>query len=584
MRVFLKFHSVLLGVGLMASCAPAGRVTAGDGDGAVDLGSDRGQRDATPPLSDAAPPPPQDAAPPPRDAAPPTEPPIDAMIAPDDPCAGRSDGSYCGTALGAGADHNAAYSCAGGQTVGVEPCALGCEEGACRVADADPCASAPVNGVYCGSALAGGDPSRLYTCVAGATAEVQPCELGCQLTPPGSPDTCRRPDDPCAGQANGAYCGARLGAPAGSLYVCRDGATVQAEPCPNGCDEQPVGTPDRCAMGADPCASQNAGNGQYCGRTLGAGQPDTLYLCRDRRTERAEPCADGCESMPAGVDDACRAGDDPCQAANAGNGLYCGRTLGRGDADTLYNCQNGTTANREACPGGCVEMPAGTPDACGAVDDPCQPAAQNGLYCGSSLGTGEADTLYTCQNNRVAASTPCANGCQQNPPGVPDACRRGAAECCLDAPPGVLTQRFSACGAGGQHYGRDYGTPVGTPIQAGMAGTVVSSRLGLPNCYNNGCSQACWNAFNYVKILADCGDPENPAHDFAIYYLHIDDLAPGIADGSHVEQGQLLAFAGNSGCSSGPHIHIETVSVPRGQPTRLNTCASDDPSDHYCDQ
>lgn len=64
--------------------------------------------------------------------------------------------------------------------------------------------------------------------------------------------------------------------------------------------------------------------------------------------------------------------------------------------------------------------------------------------------------------------------------------------------------------------------------------------------------------------------------------LHIDELGPGVANGSHVDQGQLLARSGNSGCSSGPHIHIETASVPKGQAGVLNTCASVDPDSRYC--
>ncbi|MEZ4474513.1 MAG: M23 family metallopeptidase [bacterium] len=164
---------------------------------------------------------------------------------------------------------------------------------------------------------------------------------------------------------------------------------------------------------------------------------------------------------------------------------------------------------------------------------------------------------------------------------MPDQCARGEGACCLDRPPGVLTQAFSACGGGGQHYGVDHGTAVGTPIRAGIAGTVVASRLGLPNCYNNGCTPA-RNAFNYVKLRADCGDPDDPGRDLYVWYLHIDDLAPGVADGTHVDQGQLLAYSGNSGCSSGPHIHLEVASVPRGQNVGVNTCASVDPASRYC--
>jgi murein DD-endopeptidase MepM/ murein hydrolase activator NlpD len=170
-----------------------------------------------------------------------------------------------------------------------------------------------------------------------------------------------------------------------------------------------------------------------------------------------------------------------------------------------------------------------------------------------------------------------------NPPGTPDACKPAAnGGCCLQHPSGVVTQPFTACGGGGSHYGVDYGTAIGTPISAGMSGTVVGSALGYPNCWNNGCSGACWSSFNYVKLKADCGDPKDASRDLFVYYLHIDSLAPGVGNGTHVDQGQLVAFSGNSGCSSGPHIHLETASVPKGQGAVLNTCASVDPSSRFC--
>jgi hypothetical protein len=60
----------------------------------------------------------------------------------------------------------------------------------------------------------------------------------------------------------------------------------------------------------------------------------------------------------------CQGGSDPCVNANAGNGLYCGGSLGAGDSHTLYNCQNGVTASQQVCANGCQMNPPGTPDAC----------------------------------------------------------------------------------------------------------------------------------------------------------------------------------------------------------------------------
>ncbi len=525
----------------------------------------------------------------------------DSCVREDDPCAAADagDGAYCGSSLGQG-DADALYICRGGQTVSASPCVDGCQQmpagtpDACRMGG-DPCAMANAgNGLYCGSSLGAGDRETLYDCAGGATVAARRCADGCQQMPPGTPDACRdpappAPEDPCtrADAGDGPYCGRTLGAgDPDTLYDCRGRVTRSAVRCPGGCQEMPPGTADACRPDGDPCAAANAGNGLYCGITLGAGDPNTLYDCQNRSTASAMPCPAGCQEMPPGTPDACRAVQDVCAAANAGDGAYCGRSLGAGDGDTLYECRGGAVTAARPCPDGCEQMPPGTPDACRAAPPAggiCDAAgAGDGAYCGSSLGAGDADTLYECRGGDVAGQTACGEGCRQNPPGVPDQCRRGDGECCLDRPPGALTQSFSACGRGGQHYGIDYGTANGTPIHAGLAGTVIASRLGLPNCYDNGCTPACWNAFNYVKLRADCGDPNDPERDLLIWYLHIEDLAPGIRDGARVEQGQLLAFSGNSGCSSGPHIHIETASVPRGGDTSLNTCASGDPASRYC--
>ena len=329
----------------------------------------------------------------------------------------------------------------------------------------------------------------------------------------------------------------------------------------------------------DPCSG--ASDGAHCGGDLGGlADHNSLYQCQGGETQSASPCPAGCEAG------ACKVvQQDPCASAMSGNGLYCGGTLMGGDPNALYNCQNGKTAGKTTCGSGCKVNPPGVPDACNPDGDPCQGAnSGDGLYCGSSLPGGDPNDLYNCKGKQTADKTVCPNGCQVNPPGVPDACKAvpNGGECCLDTPAGVVTQPYTACGQGGSHYGIDYGTATGTPIYAGMAGTVVASALGFPNCYNNGCTQACWNAFNYVKIKADCGDPNNAANDFYIYYLHIDDLAAGVKNGTHLDQGQLAAYSGNSGCSSGPHIHIETVSVPKGQNASLSTCKSEDPAGDYC--
>lgn len=330
---------------------------------------------------------------------------------------------------------------------------------------------------------------------------------------------------------------------------------------------------------ADPCAG--ASDGPHCGSELGGlADHNSLYQCSGGATQSASPCPAGCEAG------ACKpVAQDPCASAMSGNGLYCGGTLMGGDASALYNCQDGATAGTTICSAGCKVNPPGVADACNPEGDPCQGAMSgDGLYCGTGLPAGDPNDLYDCAGGATVSKTVCPDGCQVNPPGEPDACKAvpNGGECCLEVPPGVVTQSFSACGDGGSHYGIDYGVALGTPIYAGIAGTVVGLQTGLPNCYDNGCTMQCWNAFNYVKLKSDCGDPNDASRDLFVYYLHIDGLGPALQNGSHVDQGQLVAYSGNSGCSSGPHIHLETVSVPKGQGGSLNTCNSENPAGDFC--
>ncbi len=55
------------------------------------------------------------------------------------------------------------------------------------------------------------------------------------------------PPDPCAGLADGSYCGGDgLGGTKGTLYVCKGGTVASSTVCAAGCKFNPPGTPDAC--------------------------------------------------------------------------------------------------------------------------------------------------------------------------------------------------------------------------------------------------------------------------------------------------------------------------------------------------
>ncbi len=68
----------------------------------------------------------------------------------------------------------------------------------------------------------------------------------------------------------------------------------------------------------------------------------------------------------------------------------------------------------------------------------------------------------------------------------------------------------------------------------------------------------------------------NHGNTYATAYAHLSRFAPGVHQGSHVRQGQVIAYSGATGLATGPHLHYEiringvqvnplTVKVARGQ-------------------
>ena len=109
-------------------------------------------------------------------------------------------------------------------------------------------------------------------------------------------------------------------------------------------------------------------------------------------------------------------------------------------------------------------------------------------------------------------------------------------------------------------YAIDLAVAEGTPVLAARAGTVVflESRY-----FESGLDRAKYlNRSNQVRILHDDGSMASYAHLFPASI----DLEPG----QRVEVGQRIGLSGNTGYSSGPHLHfvvmvhrdMQMVSVP----------------------
>jgi murein DD-endopeptidase MepM/ murein hydrolase activator NlpD len=86
------------------------------------------------------------------------------------------------------------------------------------------------------------------------------------------------------------------------------------------------------------------------------------------------------------------------------------------------------------------------------------------------------------------------------------------------------------------HKGVDFGAPEGTPVLASASGQV---------------SFADTDGGHGLFVKIDHGS------DVGTGYAHLSRLAPGIAPGAAVRQGQLIGFVGSTGLSTGPHLHYE---------------------------
>ncbi len=88
------------------------------------------------------------------------------------------------------------------------------------------------------------------------------------------------------------------------------------------------------------------------------------------------------------------------------------------------------------------------------------------------------------------------------------------------------------------HAGVDFKAPAGTPVRTCRGGTV--GRVDWNTDYNGHC----------VEVDIDGGYSE--------IFLHLESVAPGIAPGTTVEQGQTVGYVGNTGrTSTAPHLHYQ---------------------------
>lgn len=88
------------------------------------------------------------------------------------------------------------------------------------------------------------------------------------------------------------------------------------------------------------------------------------------------------------------------------------------------------------------------------------------------------------------------------------------------------------------HKGVDFAAPIGTPVFAGGDGVI--ERIGRYGAYGN-----------YIRIRHN--------NRLKTAYAHLKGYKKGLNKGDYVKQGDVIGYLGNTGRSTGPHLHYEVL-------------------------
>lgn len=123
----------------------------------------------------------------------------------------------------------------------------------------------------------------------------------------------------------------------------------------------------------------------------------------------------------------------------------------------------------------------------------------------------------------------------------------------------TITQRFgntdfakSGAYNGKGHNGVDFRASIGTPVKASLAGTVVATG-------NTDAVKGCYSYGKWVLIRHMNG--------LSTLYAHLSVF--GTAEGAQVDTGEVIGYSGNTGYSTGPHLHFTVFASDAVQVRKL---------------
>ncbi|MBK7824054.1 M23 family metallopeptidase [Nannocystis sp.] len=263
----------------------------------------------------------------------------------------------------------------------------------------------------------------------------------------------------------------------------------------------------------------------------------------------------------------------------AGDGPYCGHDVAAhveaegcevaalaGHAGDILGCADGVWGVQEACAAGCESTAPGESDACTLPECVCfvkeawcgSGAAKHGLGldppCRVPLVPEHNDDILGCDGDAWVVQQACAKGCHEEEVGVPDSCNDDSAyrlPYACDTAQTCSQGNFGSSHQGSQAYAWDFAMPKGTPVHAARAGKVAYLELRSPPgspCYDPpGLLEQCHNKANFIGV--------RHADGTVGLYMHLREMKVKL--GASVTQGQLIGLSGNTGYTSGPHLHFQ---------------------------
>lgn len=131
---------------------------------------------------------------------------------------------------------------------------------------------------------------------------------------------------------------------------------------------------------------------------------------------------------------------------------------------------------------------------------------------------------------------------------------KGASQFVWPVSPVIITQQFGGTAFAQQnpqvygrpfHNGTDFGVSVGTPVGSVAAGTIRATG-------NTDAFSGCYSYGKWVLVDHDNG--------LSTLYAHLSRIAS--SPGQRVAQGERIGYSGNTGYSTGPHLHLTTYLQP----------------------